>query len=115
MTNQKTDVNWEQIEADYRAGIKSLRQIAQAFGVGESTIRKYAKKYGWTRDLNPKIHAKADVIVRTEVVRSSVRTVSAITEKTNHRCKCRPGCIGAYFTAKIFNVQDPWAISYLMS
>lgn len=81
MTNQKTDVNWEQIEADYRAGIKSLRQIAQAFGVGESTIRKYAKKYGWTRDLNPKIHAKADVIVRTEVVRSSVRTVSAITEK----------------------------------
>lgn len=81
MTTQKIDVNWEQIEAEYRAGIKSLRQIAQAFGVGESTIRKYAKKNEWSRDLNPKIHAKADEIVRKEAVRSSVRTVSKATEK----------------------------------
>lgn len=81
MTTQKTDVNWEQIEAEYRAGIKSLRQIAQAFGVAESTIRKYAKKNEWTRDLNPKIHAKADAIVRSEAVRNTVRTVTAATEK----------------------------------
>lgn len=81
MTAQKIDVNWEQIEAEYRSGIKSLRQIAQGFGVAESTIRKHAKKNEWTRDLNPKIHAKADAIVRNEAVRSSVRTVSAFTEK----------------------------------
>ena len=81
MTNQKTDVNWEQIEAEYRAGIKSLRQIGQEFGVSEGAIRKQAKKNEWSRDLNPKIHAKADALVRKEVVRNQVRTVSAITEK----------------------------------
>lgn len=81
MTTQKSDVNLEQIEAEYRAGIKSLRQIGQAFDLSEGTIRKYAKKYAWERDLNPKIHAKADAIVRKEVVRNGVRTVTTITEK----------------------------------
>ena len=81
MTTQKIIVNWEQIEAEYRAGIKSLRQIGQAFGVSEGAIRQRAKKNEWERDLNPKIHAKANDIVRKEAVRNDVRTVSTITEK----------------------------------
>lgn len=73
--------NWEQIELDYRAGIKSLRQIAADHGIGESTIRMRAKRNDWPRDLSKKIKAKADDIVRTESVRSDVRTEKRISEK----------------------------------
>lgn len=62
--------DWERIEADYRAGLLSLREIgAKGGGVTEGAIRKRAKKLGWTRDLAAKIQAKADDLVRKEAVR----------------------------------------------
>lgn len=64
--------DWERIECEYRAGVKSIRQIAQEFGVSDGAIRKRAKKEEWERDLNGKIEAKADAIVRKEAVRTKV-------------------------------------------
>lgn len=62
--------DWERIEADYRAGLLSLREIGAKNGsVTEGAIRKRAKKLGWTRDLAAKIQAKADDLVRKEAVR----------------------------------------------
>lgn len=55
----KKHVDWELIEKDYRAGIKTLRQIAEERGVSHVAIQKRAKTYGWTRDLSEKIQAKA--------------------------------------------------------
>ncbi|MGX9080421.1 hypothetical protein ACWTQY_31690, partial [Klebsiella pneumoniae] len=43
--------DWERIELDYRAGVKSLREIADGSGVSHVTISKRAKKEGWVRDL----------------------------------------------------------------
>lgn len=58
--------DWERIEADYRAGLLSLREIGTKDGhVTEGAIRKRAKKLGWTRDLGARIQAKAD---RSKVV-----------------------------------------------
>lgn len=76
-----TAPNWELTEFDYRAGIKSLRQIAGEQGVSEGAIRKRAKRDGWERDLSSKIQAKADDLVRKQVVRSEVRTERAATER----------------------------------
>jgi hypothetical protein len=70
-----------QMETDYRVGIKSLRQIAEEHGLSEGAIRKRAKKMGWERDLSGKVQAKADDLVRKEVVRTEVRTEIARTEK----------------------------------
>lgn len=78
---EKKVIDWEKIELDYRAGIKSLRQIAGEHDIAESGIRRRAKQYEWVRDLSAKIKAKADDIVRTESVRSSVRTKTTISEK----------------------------------
>lgn len=78
---EKKVIDWEKIELDYRAGIKSLRQIAGEHDIAESGIRRRAKQYEWVRDLSEKIKAKADDIVRTESVRSSVRTKITISEK----------------------------------
>lgn len=73
MSEEKKSYDWAQIELDYRAGIKSLRQIASEQGCSDTAIRKKAKREEWTRDLKAKIQAKADELVRNEVVRTSVR------------------------------------------
>lgn len=71
---------WAKIEADYRAGIKSLRQIGSDHGVTEGAIRKRAKKEDWERDLAEKIRAKADALVRKEAVRNEVRETHRVPE-----------------------------------
>lgn len=73
--------DWERIELDYRAGIKSLRQMADEHGLSEGAIRKRAKRDDWARDLSSKIQAKADDLVRRESVRSEVRTESRASER----------------------------------
>lgn len=75
------DPNWEAIEFDYRAGIKSLRQIAGEHALSEGAIRKRAKRDGWERDLSAKIQAKADDLVRKQTVRSEVRAERAASER----------------------------------
>ena len=63
---------WERIEADYRAGLLSLRAIAAKHGsVSEGAIRKRARRFEWNRDLRSRILAKADEIVRKQMVRST--------------------------------------------
>lgn len=69
--------SWRAIEADYRAGIKSLRTIAGENGIGESTIRKRATRDGWSRDLAAKIRSKQEELVRHSVV----TTLDAATER----------------------------------
>lgn len=48
----KTAPDWEAIELDYRAGIKTLRQIAEENGITHGAINKRAKRDGWERDLS---------------------------------------------------------------
>ncbi len=48
MTKRK-DIDWKAIEADYRADIQSIRQIATKHGVSDAAIRKKAGQAGWTR------------------------------------------------------------------
>ena len=43
-TNAKPAPDWEKIEADYRAGIKTLRQIAGEHGVTHGAINKRAQR-----------------------------------------------------------------------
>lgn len=71
----KPTADWERIEADYRVGVRSLREIAAAHSITEGAIRKRAKRDGWTKNLAPKVRAKADALVRKETVRTElVRT-----------------------------------------
>jgi hypothetical protein len=73
--------DWSQIEADYRAGVKTLRQMAAENGISEGAIRKRAKKEDWERDLAAKIREKADALVRSEAVRNEVRKETSVPEK----------------------------------
>ena len=79
--SEKLPIDWEGIEGHYRAGVRSLRDIAAEYGLGESGIRKRAKRDGWVRDLSEKIAAAAAELVRKDAVRSPVRTESAVSER----------------------------------
>ena len=74
--------DWERIELDYRAGIKTLRQIADEHGISHVAVAKRAKRDGWTRDLAGKIQAKADELVNKSLVTSAVTAQTKIAEKS---------------------------------
>lgn len=79
--NIKVDpADWAKIEADYRAGIKSLRLIAGEHALTEGAIRKRAKRDDWSRDLAAKIAAKTEQLVRDEAVRELVRDAHRVPE-----------------------------------
>jgi len=81
MATGKPSVDWERVEADYCAGIKSLREIAAEHGVTEGTIRARAKKNEWPRNIAAKVAAKAEKILRKEELRSELRSESNASEK----------------------------------
>lgn len=69
--------DWESIEKDYRAGVLSIREVGKLHSVSDTAIRKKAKVEGWQRDLT----ARVAEVVRSELVRSEVRTASPQTER----------------------------------
>ncbi len=80
MTDRKA-IDWERIEADYRSGILSLREIASAHAVSHTAIRKRAERDGWVRDLAAKIKAKAEELVSKQAVSSEVSKQALATER----------------------------------
>jgi len=78
----RRQIDWEAIGIQYRAGIRSLKNIGEEFGVSDAAIIKRAKKDKWTRDLKAKIQAKADALVSAAVVSEEVSARTKIAEET---------------------------------
>ncbi|MEG0939711.1 MAG: hypothetical protein RSE32_13595 [Comamonas sp.] len=74
-------IDWEAVEYQYRAGIRSLKDIGGEFGVSDAAIIKRAKRDGWTRDLQAKIQAKADAKVSAALVSAEVSAQTKATER----------------------------------
>ena len=73
MASGKPAVDWERVEADYCAGIKSLREIAAEHpGTNHVAITRMAKKHGWTRSLGEKIRKAVDGLVTVQAVTGDV-------------------------------------------
>lgn len=66
-------IDWGKLSAHYRAGVRTLRDIASEFGTSEANIRKRAKAEEWPRDLSERIRAKADDLVRKAMVRNGAQ------------------------------------------
>ena len=79
----RKSVDWDAIEPIYRAGIRTLRDIASEYGITEGAIRKRAATFDWSRDLSAQIKLKAEDLVRKSEVRSEVRKTDAyrLTER----------------------------------
>ena len=85
MTDEKKQrriIDWPAVEREYRAGVKTLRQLAEEFGVSHVAIAKRAKADGWPRDIKAKIDAKAEEKVnKAAVTRLVTNEHIALTEK----------------------------------
>jgi len=82
MTQEKKAApDWERIEADYRAGLLSVREIAASQGITHGAINKRAKRDGWERDLSAKIKAKADSLVSKREVSTQVSAEKVVTDR----------------------------------
>jgi hypothetical protein len=77
----KKAVDWAAVEKDYRAGILTLRQMADAHGVSHVSIKKHADRHEWSRDLKAQIVAKAEEKVNRAQVNSEVNKDRAVSEK----------------------------------
>lgn len=77
----KPAIDWEAVELEYRAGVKSLKVIGAEFSVSDAGILKRAKRDGWTRDLSAKIKAKADAKVSADAVSAEVSVLTKVAEK----------------------------------
>lgn len=73
----QTTANKVVVEAEYRAGIKTIRQIADEHGVSEAAIRKWAKKEGWEQNLTDRIRIKAEEKIARHVAAQSEDVVEA--------------------------------------
>ena len=77
---ERKQVDWESVERDYSAGLLSLRELADKYGVSHQAIDKRAKKNDWSRNLSAKISAQAEKLVDRAVVDGLVDSQKA-TEK----------------------------------
>lgn len=79
-------IDWERIEPDFRAGIKSVLQIAADYEkdtgctVSHTAINKHFKELGITRSLKEKVRAKADAIVSASVVSAQVSIETSFSD-----------------------------------
>ena len=74
-------VDWEAVEREYRAGVKTLRQIGEQFGCSHVAVKKRADNEGWSRDLNEKIRAAAEAKVTKAQVTKQVTKEQKVTER----------------------------------
>jgi hypothetical protein len=81
MTKEKRAIDWKRIELDYRAGIRTLRAIAEEHGITHGAINKRAKAEGWPRDLSEKIKSAAQDKVSKALVSRVVSKEALVTER----------------------------------
>lgn len=81
MAAKAKDVDWERVEADYRAGILTDRAIGKSNGLSHGAIQKRAKKEGWSRDLAQRIEKRREEKVAKAAVAKHGSQMSLATEK----------------------------------
>lgn len=79
-------IDWERIEPDWRAGRKSVLQIAADYEtetgtkVSHTAINKHFKTLGVPRDLSQKVRDKADALVSAAMVSGMVSTETNLAD-----------------------------------
>jgi len=74
-------VDWEAMEPDWRAGIKSKKELSNEYGVSRPAIDKHWAKAGVERDLTARIQANADALVARDAVAHPVACATKVVEK----------------------------------
>lgn len=83
--------DWEAIESAYRAGVFSLRDIGEQYGVTEGAIRKKAKKFGWVRKAGTQVRKNGTQSgTQKSKARTSEKPASASRTQKSTQPKAEP-------------------------
>ncbi|HHX4096134.1 TPA: hypothetical protein ACU91E_005219 [Klebsiella pneumoniae] len=83
--------DWEAIESAYRAGVLSLRDIGDKYGVTEGAIRKRAKKFDWVRKASTQVRKNGTQIgTQKSKVRTSEKPASSGSTQKSAQPKAEP-------------------------
>jgi len=75
-------IDWSLIEVEYRAGIKTVAQIADENGVSKGRVSQVAKRDGWVRDIAEKIKQKTqDKLNKIELNKTLNKKSVCLAEK----------------------------------
>lgn len=74
-------IDWEAMEPEWRAGIKSKLELSNQYGVSRAAIDKHWAKVGIERDLTKRIQAKADALVTQQAVTRQVTPATKLMEQ----------------------------------
>lgn len=74
-------IDWEAMEPDWRANIKSKKELSIEYGVSRAAIDKHWAKAGVERDMTSRIQAKADALVTQQAVTRAVTPATKISEQ----------------------------------
>jgi hypothetical protein len=79
--NKRKQIDWDLIEPDWRANLKTKQQLSAEYGVSRAAMDKHFGKLGIGRDLGAKIRAKADSLVTQAAVTHQVTPQTTATER----------------------------------
>lgn len=83
--------DWEAIESAYRAGVLSLRDIGDKYGVTEGAIRKRAKKFDWVRNSGTQVRKNGTQSgTQKSKARTSEKPASASRTQKSTQPKAEP-------------------------
>jgi hypothetical protein len=80
-TTARHKIDWEAMEPDWRAGIKTKKQLSEEYGVSRAAIDKHWHAADIERDLTAKIKALAETKVTRATVTRSVTPETKVTER----------------------------------
>jgi hypothetical protein len=80
----KEAIEWDLIERDWRAGVKSQAIMSKEYGVSRAAMQKHFEKRGITRDLGGKVRSAAATLV-AQTVAEQAAPLSATASPASER------------------------------
>lgn len=65
-SKERSKVDMERLEADYRAGVMTMREIGALHGISGQAVHKHAKVNKWARDLTERVRQTAAAKLATQ-------------------------------------------------
>lgn len=94
----RPDVDWEKVEAEYRAGQLTLMQIARLHNVSHPAIIKRAKKGKWTRNFASKVSEEVTARLVTEGLRKTQAKAKTQAEAVETAIETRLSAVRLHYT-----------------
>ena len=92
---RRSDIDWEAVERDYRAGSLSIVAVSEKHGVSRTHLKAKAKAEGWLRDLSAAIAQRTQAKISaidvaalveqsaTQAANQSARTIQSAIEQAS--------------------------------